>query len=54
MFPLSFFNLGKLIVIKIVLRIHLNHLSFGWSTHDFYDFDQMIDTTLTYKQGNSV
>ncbi len=54
MFPLSFFNLRKFIIIEIVFRIHLNNLGFCWSSHYFDDLDQVINTTLSYKEWGTV
>ena len=47
--PLSFLDFGKLVIRKIVLWIHVDNLSFGWSSHYFYDLDQMINTALANK-----
>lgn len=52
--PFPFFNFGKLIVIEIILRIHLYHLCFCRSPHHFYYLDQVINTTLSYKERSTV
>lgn len=56
MYLWPFFSLyfWELVVIQVILRVHVNNLSFGGCSHHFYYFNQMIDTALTDEQRNSV
>ena len=54
MFPLSLLDFGELVVVEIVLRVHLHHLSLGGSPHDLDDLDEVIDAALPNEQRGSV
>lgn len=54
MLPLSFLYFGKFIVVKIVVRVHLDHLRFGWGSHHLDDLDQVIDAALSDEKRHPV
>ena len=54
MLPFPLFYLWKFVVIKIVFRIHLCHLSLCWGSEHFDDLNEVIKATLTYEKRASI
>ena len=46
MFPFSLLDLGELIVTEVVLRVHLDDLSFSWRSHNLDNLNQMVNAAL--------
>ena len=50
--PLSFLDLGELIVIEVIVRIHIDDLTLGGRAQNLDDLDQMIDAVLGNEEGS--
>ena len=48
--PLSFFDFGELVVIEVVVRVHIDDLTFGGSSEHFDDLNEMVDAVFTYEK----
>ena len=50
--PLSFLDLGELVVVEIVVGVHIHNLALGGSPQHLDDLDEVVHTVLANKKGS--